>query len=63
VSGQLFELRLRSRPPRPYPQASRKAERDWVRGLSDRELARISREMTAIDKAVKNFEKQKKDAA
>lgn len=60
MSGRLLILRTR---PRPYSEASRKAERDWLRGLSDRELARIANEISAVDKAVKNFKKQKKDAA
>lgn len=44
----------------PYPARRRSyrdrvEERRWIRALDDRELGRVSRALTAVDRAVKRF--------
>jgi hypothetical protein len=64
VSGHL--LLLRSRQPwqrewrAEWPRRREggvRDERDWIRELDDRELARLAAELHAVDKAVKSFKK------
>jgi hypothetical protein len=66
VSG-LLGLLLRSRSSMPeWPrrrQGALKDERRWIEQLNDRELAQLASDLHAVDKAVKNVEKAKKDAA
>jgi hypothetical protein len=66
MSG-LLRLLLRSRQDMPewprFREGARRDERRWVKQLSDRELAGLAAELHAVEKAVKNFEKSKKDRA
>jgi hypothetical protein len=60
VSG-LLRLLLRSRQDMPehprYREGAKRDEREWIHGLSDRELAELCAELHAVDQAVETFRK------
>jgi hypothetical protein len=65
MSPLVLELRsMRDVPAWPrYREGAKKDERRWIEQLSDRELAQLAAELHAVDKAVKNVHKPRKDAA